>query len=69
MIAKPISAIYKNGLFIPNERLDIPDNSRVHLLLVDYSKIPEREIEWEKASAQDYFKFEAENDCVPQMKN
>jgi len=65
MIAKPISAIFKNGHFVPTEGLDLPENSRVHLILVDFSKTPEKETEWEKASAQDYFKFEAENDCVP----
>jgi hypothetical protein len=65
MIAKPISAIYKKGHFVPTESLNLPENSYVHLVLVDFSKIPEKEMEWEKASAQDYFKFEAENECVP----
>ena len=65
MIAKPISAIYKKGHFVPIESLNLPENSYVHLVLVDFSKMPEKEMEWEKASAQDYFKFEAENDCVP----
>ena len=65
MIAKPISAIYKNGHFVPIESLNLPENSHVHLALVDFSKTSEKEEEWEKASAQDYFKFEAENECVP----
>ncbi|MCI0494407.1 hypothetical protein L0Z72_05325 [candidate division KSB1 bacterium] len=65
MIAKPISAIYKNGHFVPTERLHLPENSYVQLVLLDFSKMPEKEMEWEKASAQDYLKFEVENDCVP----
>ncbi len=65
MIARPISAIYKNGHFVPTEKLTLPENSHVHLVLVDFSKTTEKELEWEKASAQDYFHFEAENDCVP----
>jgi predicted DNA-binding antitoxin AbrB/MazE fold protein len=65
MIARPISAIYKKGHFVPTEKLRLPENSYVHLVLVDLSKMSEKEIEWEKASAQDYFKFEAKNDCAP----
>ena len=65
MIARPISAVYKKGHFVTTEKIPLPENSYVHLVLVDFSKTPEEEMEWEKASTQDYFKFEAENDGVP----
>ncbi|MDZ7340975.1 MAG: hypothetical protein ONB27_06415 [candidate division KSB1 bacterium] len=50
---------------MPTEKLPLPGNSYVHLVLVGFSKMPEKEIVWEKASAQDHFKLDAENNCVP----
>ena len=63
---KPIAATFRNGQLTLAERLDLPENTQVYVLLID----PIIETEWhqftgEKASAEDYFQFEKENNCVP----
>ena len=71
MITKPISAVYKNGSFIPDGKLDLPENSRVSLILVDMSTAlsspgsSKEQLNSEYCAAKDYFQFERENQCVP----
>ena len=64
--AKPIPAVYQNGRLTPYEKLNVPENARVYLLLVE--PIVETDVvqfESEQATGEDYFKFEKENNCVP----
>lgn len=64
--ARPIPAIYQNGRLTPGEKLNVPENARVYLLLVE--PIIETDVvqfESEQATGEDYFKFEMENNCVP----
>lgn len=63
MITKPISAVYQNGYFIPDNELDLPENSRVFLILVE--ELSEKQLNSEYSAAKDYFQFERENRCVP----
>jgi len=69
MIAKPIPAIYQKGHLLPLEDLDLPENSRIFFVLLDLSSnntsMEETRTAIEKASFQDYSKFEMENNCVP----
>lgn len=64
--AKPIPAIYQNGRLTLVEKLNVPENARVYLLLVE--PITETDVvqfESEQAAGEDYFKFERENNCTP----
>ncbi len=63
--ARPIPAIYQNGRFTPVERLNVPENARVYLLLIEpIIEIDIDQFEGERAASADYFKFEQENNCV-----
>jgi hypothetical protein len=64
--AKPIPAIYQNGRLTLVEKLNVPENARVYLLLVEpIIEIDIMQFESEQAAGEDYFKFERENNCVP----
>ena len=64
--ARPIPAIYQNGRFTPVEKLNVPENARVYLLLVEpVTETDFAQFESEQAAGADYFKFEQENNCVP----
>jgi len=66
LAARPIAAIYQNGRLTPVAKLNVPENARVYLLLVE--PIIETDIvqlESEQATSMDYFKFEKETNCVP----
>ena len=64
-MVKPIPAFYRNGKFEPNAKLNLPENTKVYLILVAPFDETELEIASEQAAAEDYFQFEKENDCVP----
>lgn len=64
--AKPIPAIYQNGRFTPVQKLNVPENTRVYLLLIEpISETDAAEFESEQAAGEDYSRFERENNCVP----
>jgi len=64
--ARPIPAIYQNGRLTPIERLNVPENARVYLLLIEpIIEIDMDQFESERAASADYFKFEQEYNCVP----
>jgi hypothetical protein len=66
--ARPIPAIYQNGRFTPVEKLNVPENAHVYLLLIEpIVETDFAQFESEQAAGEDYFKFEQENDCVPTM--
>ncbi len=64
--AKPIPAIYQNGRLTPVEKLNVSENARVYLLLVEPITAADiMQFESEQAAGEDYFQFETKNNCVP----
>ena len=67
-VAKPIPAIYNKGRFTVAENLDLPENTKLYLLLIDpISEADFEQLESEQVAADDYFKFEKENNCIPDV--
>jgi hypothetical protein len=64
--AKPIPATYRNGSFTLAEKLNLPENAGVYLLLVEpINESDFSQFKSENAAGADYFQFEMENNCAP----